>query len=285
MSPACLALRAGARVRGLALAAVLPGAACGPEAPVPRLPVDDAEADVVVAGCDGPVGGIELGDAPEAGGDFAASLAALPGRIADAGAPRWETADLSPFLREVVAWMLEVPLAELGTLSSSSLLLQGPLGQAVALAFLEGDGRRPDVDTLRRGLHHGYACVRRLPLALSDALALAGGLDPATVREVPSSVPKGHPRRLVASRDQTLFAAETLIDGAVRETEILWRDRRRDGALDFLVYDDAGRLRGGSTFITSAGPETAAAAPYACLACHRDRQGGAGFVVIVPTGP
>ena len=75
------------------------------------------------------------------------------------------------------------------------------------------------------------------------------------------------------------------VDGVVRETELVWRGRRRDGALDFLVYDEAGRLRDGSTFVTSAGPEAPAAAPYACLACHRDREGGAGFVVTFPPSP
>lgn len=245
---------------------------------------DDNDA-IPVARCDTPVGGIDLAGEPELDGDVVAALAALPERIAAAGNPSWDTTTLSPFLREVVAFLLEVPLAGMTTLSSTALLQGGPLAQTVALAFLDGDGERPDVPTLRRGLHRYYPCVRRLPLLLTDALAWAGGLDEQSAFDVPSSVPKGHARRLRISHDGALFAAETIVDGAVRETEIVWSGRRTDGALDFLVYDDAGRLKDGSTFVTSAGPETAAAAPYACLACHRDRQGGAGFVVTFPPPP
>ncbi|MBM4280628.1 MAG: hypothetical protein FJ137_07660 [Deltaproteobacteria bacterium] len=240
---------------------------------------------VAVADCATPVGGIDLSTEPEATGDVEAALATLPDRVAAAGSPTWETASLSPFLREVVAYLLESPLADLGPLSSAALAAGGPLAQTVALAFLDGDGRRPDVTTLRRGLHRFYACERRLPLSLADAVALAGGLDPATTFVVQESTPKGHPRRLTTSVDGALFAAETVLDGVVRETELVWRGRRRDGALDFLVYDHDGRLRGGSTFVTSAGPEAPAAAPYACLACHRDRADGAGFVVTFPPSP
>jgi hypothetical protein len=247
---------------------------------------DGARAEgVPVAGCDEAVGGIDLTGEPELSGDIAADLQALPERIAAAGQASWDTTTLSPFLREVVAYMLETPLATMTTLSSTTLARGGPLSQSVALAFLNGDGRRPDVTTLRRGLHRYYACERRLPLRLADVLAIAGGLDDATAFDVASSVPKGHARRLRTSVDRTLFAADTVVDGQVRETEIVWQGRRRDGALEFLVYDDAGRLRGGSTFVTSAGPETTAAAPYACLACHRDRETGQGFVVPFPPSP
>jgi hypothetical protein len=275
-------------VHAMAAVALVLGAGCGPGSP-PSVDGDgngDDQGSIAVATCDRPIGALPLpASEPEASGTLDDALAALPERIEAAGAPRWETAELAPFLREVVAWMLEVPLGTLGTLDGAALAGGGPLEQAVALAFLNGDGRRPDVATLRRGLHRSYACVRRLPLALPDALALAGGLDPATEVVVPTSTPKGHARRLHTSRDGALFAAETIIDGEVRETEIVWRGRRRDDALDFLVYDAAGQLRDGSTFVTSNGPETAAAAPYACLACHRDRAGGAGFVVAFPTAP
>jgi hypothetical protein len=265
---------------------VLLGAGCA-NRPAAEGPANEgeAEADIAVASCATPVGGIDLSAEPEGTGDIVPAVATVPERVTQAGAPSWSTASLSPFLREVVAFLLETPLDELGTLSSTTLAAGGPLARTVALAFLDGDGRRPAVDTLRRGLHRYYACERRLPLALADTLALAGGLDPATTFLVPDSEPKGHERRLTTSVDGLLFAADTIIDGVVRETEIVWRDRRVDGALEFLVYDEAGRLRDGSTFVTSAGPETTAAAPYACLACHRDRQGGTGFVVTFPSSP
>ena len=76
--------------------------------------------------------------------------------------------------------------------------------------------------------------------------------------------------------------AETIADGEVRETEVLWQGRRPDGALEFLVYDDQGRLQDGSFFATSEGPETPEAAPYACMACHRDIHNGSGFTVTFP---
>ena len=279
------------RTRGLVVLGAAFGAAVAGCAPFDDAVDDDAtredagSGDVAVASCAAPVGGIDLAGEPETTGDIVASLAALPERVAAAGSPSWETASLSPFLREVVAFLLEAPVAGLGRLSSSTLVAGSPLAQTVALAFLDGDGARPDVTTLRRGLHRFYACERRLPLRLVDALTLAGGLDATSTIDVATSVPKGHARRLVRSVDGALFTAETIVDVAVRETEIVWRGRRVDGALDFLVYDADGRLRDGSTFVTSAGPETTAAAPYACLACHRDRDGGAGFVVTLPSSP
>ena len=76
--------------------------------------------------------------------------------------------------------------------------------------------------------------------------------------------------------------AETLVEGEVRETEVLWSNRRSDGALDFLVYDENGDLQDGSYFKTSQGPETPEASPFSCMACHRDRFNGTGFTITFP---
>lgn len=282
-------------IPGNAVTAVTPALAVLALCCAPALPTagDDARAIdggtaaspamVDVAGCDAPVGGIDLGDEVEATGDFEAALAALPARLADSPARSRETRDLAPFIREVLAWMLERPLDGLDTLALDALAADDPLSQTVALAFLDGDGVRPDVRTLRRGLHRYYACVRGLPLVLEDLVRSAGGVDPATESVVERSEPKAHPRRLSMSNDGLLFLAETVVDGVVRETEAVWQGQRADGALEFLVYDERGRLRDGSHFVTSAGPESPAAAPYACLACHRDRRDGQGFVIVFPS--
>jgi hypothetical protein len=266
-------------------AAALRALACAPSA-LPARDDDIGSTDrtgiLDVADCDSPVGGIDLGAELEADGDFAVSLAELPGRLADASELTRETGELAPFIREVLAWMLEQPHATLGTISLDILAEGDPLAQSVALAFLDGDGVRPDVRTLRRGLHRYYACARALPLALDDLIEEAGGVDSSTTSLVERSEPKGHPRRLTVSNDGLLFLAETLVDGAVRETEAVWQGQRADGALEFLVYDDNGRLRDGSNFVTSIGAESPAAAPYACLACHRDRANGEGFVTVFP---
>lgn len=232
--------------------------------------------------CEAPLPGLDLSGRPEGEGDFASELENLDSLASDAGPLTFETESLSPFFREVVAYLLMVPVSELGTLRIDALLSGSPLTRSVALAFLQGDGRRPDIHVLRRALHRFYPCERGLPLYLEDLRRIAGPMDPAHDMLIENSRPKAHHRRLTANAAETFYFAETMMGDEVRETEVLWRGNRPDGALEFLVYNAAGVLQDASYFVTSEGPETAEAAPYACMACHRDRHGGAGFTVTLP---
>lgn len=235
-----------------------------------------------VPSCDSPLPGLDLSGRPEGEGDFADELARLDAISSNGGPQTFETESLAPFFREVVAYLLMIPVSELGTLRIDALLAGPPLARSVALAFLEGDGRRPDINILRRALHRFYFCEQQLPLYLDDLRTLAGEMDPDHDILIENSRPKAHHRRLTANVAETFFFAETLIEGEVRETEVLWRGHRPDGALEFLVYNAAGVLQDASYFVTSEGPETAEASPYACMACHRDRHAGSGFTVTLP---
>ena len=246
-----------------------------------RLPDAGETFSYDVPSCDEPIPGLDLSGRPEGEGDFAEELLGLE-TLAEGGAQSYETESLAPFFREVVAYLLMVPVSELGTLRIDALISGPPLSQSVALAFLLGDGRRPDINVLRRALHRFYFCERELPLYLEDVRRLAGEMDPSHDILVENSRPKAHHRRLTANRAETFYFAETMIDDEVRETEVLWRSGRPDGALDFLVYNAEGVLQDGSYFVTSQGPETAEASPYACMACHRDRLDGSGFTVTLP---
>lgn len=234
-----------------------------------------------VPSCDDPIPGLDLSGRPEGEGDFAGELLGLA-TLAEEGPQSFETESLAPFFREVIAYLLMVPVSELGTLRIDALLSGPPLSQSVALAFLQGDGRRPDINVLRRALHRYYSCARELPLYLEDVRRLAGEMDPNHDILIENSRPKAHHRRLTANMTETFYFAETMVDDEVRETEVLWRSGRPDGALDFLVYNAEGVLQDGSYFVTSQGPETAEASPYACMACHRDRLDGSGFTVTLP---
>ena len=234
-----------------------------------------------VPSCDAPLPGLDLAGRPEGEGDFASELSQLA-TLAEGAPERFETESLAPFFREVVAYLLMVPVSELGSIHIDTLVEGPPLSQGVALAFLLGDGRRPDINILRRALHRYYFCERELPLFLQDVRHLAGEMDPSHDILVENSRPKAHHRRLTANLAETFYFAETMVDDEVRETEVLWRSGRPDGALDFLVYNAEGVLQDGSYFVTSQGPETAEASPYACMACHRDRLDGSGFTVTIP---
>ena len=76
-----------------------------------------------------------------------------------------------------------------------------------------------------------------------------------------------------------MYVAETLADGIVRETEIILSGRRRDGNLDFLVYNAEGKLSDRTRFPTiGAGSEVMAASPYVCTSCHINSDEEAGYV-------
>jgi hypothetical protein len=88
--------------------------------------------------------------------------------------------------------------------------------------------------------------------------------------EIPISTPKQEPRRLREDHEQRMYVAETLVEGEVRETEIVAFTDRDDEALDFFVYDNDGALMDRSRFVTILGEPVVSATPFACMSCHVD---------------
>ncbi len=263
---------------GLAPAlALLALAACGPAAAPPPPPPDD----VVTASCAAPPAHDLLGTTEtEPGWDEALAaldLDALPAQI--------DTSGLSALSRDLVAYMLETPPAELVAVDRDAAR-RTPLGEAVLGAFASAaaDGSAGvDVAFLRRGLFARYACARRQPVRLEDFLA---DFTPDATEALARSIPKARPRRLTHGTDAAghdVYLGETLLDdGSVRETEALVHGARADGAVDFLAYDAAGDLHRSSVFATSSGGDVPGPVPFACMACHRDLDGGTGFTLIRP---
>ncbi len=175
-----------------------------------------------------------------------------------------ETIDLSglsTITRSIVAYMLEIDLDALpDTMPRDEIAAIEPMGRAVLLA----DG---DLVLLRRGLHRFYQCARAFPLRLEDFKSAIYDYSDISPYEV-QSMPKNDIRRIREDKAAHVYVAETLIGDAVRETEILLANHRKDGALDFLVYDSDGDLVDRSEFVTAVGTDISGASPYACIACH-----------------
>jgi hypothetical protein len=180
-------------------------------------------------------------------------------------------ADVGPLERALVAYMLEVPQETLGeSLERETLLRAGPMGHAILYAYYVADNKQHfglDTTALRRGLQRFYACVRGMPLDL-DGFKRAV-FDPSTLpsHDIYSNA-KNTIRRLRGSEEAGIWMAETIVDGKVRETELILKDRRVDGALDFLAYDADGQLMDRSRFETPEGIDISGAAPYVCMVCH-----------------
>ena len=171
--------------------------------------------------------------------------------------------------RDVVLYMLErdsFDPNEPTAIDRDDALAAGPLGRAVVGAFAQGDGEL-DFAFLRRGLHRFYACDRGLPLTLAAFNETVVNVASIPEAETIDSDVKDLPRRMRRSAADGAFVAETLLDGNVRETEILLTDRRGDGAIEFIEYDSNGDLRSASSFATSGG-ESVGAVPFTCIACH-----------------
>jgi hypothetical protein len=214
-------------------------------------------------------------DASEAAAGYDDELAALDLTAVPAVI---DTTPLRALKRALVAYMLEDP-----TLTSidRDAALAHPLGRAVLGAYALDPTF--DLPFLRRGLFRYYACARGQPLALADAL-LGVTLD-GDPEIVDPSAPKAGPRRLthgVRADGTDVFVAETLVDGAVRETEVLIHGHRGDGAIDFFAWDAQGRAVRSSLFATSTGNNVDGPAPFACMACHRDADSGT-FTVLRPS--
>lgn len=227
----------------------------------PPAPVPQADACAPLSSGDLLIGGLE--SAPGYDDELAAlDVDALPATL---------PLDVTGLQRDVVLYMLEIDSFDDSEPTSidRDAALSTPLGRAVVGAYAKGDGAL-DFAFLRRGLHRFYACERGLPLTLAEFNERVVDLASIPEAETIDSDVKRLPRRMRRSGPDGVFVAETLLEpgGAVRETEIIWTDRRRDGAVEFLEYDENGDLRSASTFATSTGGESVGAVPFSCMACH-----------------
>ncbi|MEQ8233181.1 MAG: hypothetical protein RKL32_15840 [Gammaproteobacteria bacterium] len=153
------------------------------------------------------------------------------------------------------------------------------------LALLSGE-RRAAARVLRRLRHAprtadaaaalvARAAARVLPDSLS-AFAAASGYREWSSELLSPSRAKHLPRRIYRNpgRQWRMSVAETLNpDGSVRETEIVRRRAPTSTAVDFFVYDDAGRLAASADFGTARQP-AALPAPAICARCHYDPASG-----------
>ena len=232
---------------------------------------DDGTPEVARATCDVLIGGAPWGDGPpvESRDDIDAELAAmdmnaLPAMI--------DISALTGFELGFIAYALEVAPQELPRqLSRDDVLARGPMGKVVLGAMLkarESDGEQNfDLTFYRQGFHRYYSCTQEFPMTLDGFKeAVFDFTDrPATTVE---SIAKCGPRRIKADFDEGVFIAETMVDGVVRETEILLSEHRADGQLAFLAYDHAGNLTNRSEFPTTAHETKVVASPYGCMSCH-----------------
>lgn len=226
---------------------------------------------VEAATCESAIGGsfaLPAETAVEAAPGYDERLAALDLSALPAKLPMDE---VGPLHRTLIAYMLETERAGLpAALDRDALASSGPLGRAILVAFAEGYAfgwTSPDLDLLRRGLHRFYACSRAHPTTLEGFRASIYDPTGLAPHELDSSV-KNERRRLREDPAAGVFVSETVVDGQVRETEIILAGHRPDGALDFLVYDATGRLMDRSRFITEDGVDISGAAPYVCITCH-----------------
>jgi hypothetical protein len=203
-----------------------------------------------------------------------------------------DVSNLLPLYLGFVAFALEIAPEDIdGTLSHEEILAAGDLGRVVLGAFLKGkdDALGLDFSFFRRGLYRYYTCSRGFPLTLDGFKQVYGDYDPEK-GVVVDSIAKCGDRNLIPNEGAGVYVAETIVDGPVRETEILLNGFRADGNLDFLVYDSDGQLVTRTQFPTiSQGPMVVTSSPYACMSCHinSDRtEHAVGLDIVRPTvGP
>jgi hypothetical protein len=160
----------------------------------------------------------------------------------------------------------------------------GPLGKAVLGAAAKST--RPgevDLTFLRRGLYAFYPCATQFPLTLDEFKQRYGDYTQWSREDVACGTAKNAPRRLWENDALGIYVAETLAPEGVRETEVLFTNRRRDRQIEFAVYTDTGVLSDRSTFPTGAAGTQVMASPYACMACHYD-DGKQSLTAIRPIG-
>ena len=203
--------------------------------------------------------------------NFEAELAAVN---LDDVPEEFDLSGLNPLMLSMVAYALDIPINSIGESMSSAVLLEGnPLQRSVAASLVLGqdDPLGIDFGFLRRGLQRYYHCDREFPLTLDGfkrRIFDYGPIEPTDIY----SISKCGVRNLMVDESAGAYVAESVVDGTVRETEILLTGRRNDGNLDFLVYDAAGQLRDRTQFPTiSMGPHVTAASPYVCTTCHTNQ--------------
>jgi len=252
-----------------------PGAAPGPE--------------VEFVTCDDVLPGIDWGDStvPEAFPDIEDELAATDLSVLS------DPIDISALLgiyRGFIAYALGIAPSQLGdSLPHATAQAAGPLGEVVLASIARAPSSEAGMDFtfFRRGFHRYYTCSRGYPRDLEGFYATF--LDfRGREGEIVDSIAKCGDRNLILDSGALVYVAESLVDGQVRETEILLAGNRDDGQLDFLVYDADGMLTERSVFPVTSGNEIVAAAPYSCMSCHVDTSDSTtwSFDRLVPeTGP
>jgi hypothetical protein len=198
---------------------------------------------------------------------------------------------LLPLYRGFVAYALEISPTEIGdSLSHADAESAGMLGQVVLGALLLGQDTELGIDFefFRQGFHRYYTCSKGFPLTIEGFQSVYGTYssdDGSTI----NSIAKCGDRRLITLPDQGVYVAESIVDGPIRETEILLQGRP-DGQLDFLVYDAQGELTDRTQFPTIGdGDHVVTASPYACMSCHLNSEAAVdawGFDTLYPSvGP
>jgi hypothetical protein len=227
--------------------------------------------DVEFSTCENPLPGIDWGDSniPEAFSDIDAELAATD--ISGLSDPI-DISEMAGIYRGFIAYALGIAPDELGdSLEHATALAAGSLGEVVLASIARDASGEAGMDFtfFRRGFHRYYTCSRGYPTTLEGFFATF--LDYRDMQgEIVDSIAKCDDRNLILDSASQVYVAETLVEGDVRETEILLNNNREDGQLDFVVYDEHGTLTERSIFPNAAGDEIVAAAPYSCMSCHFD---------------
>jgi hypothetical protein len=200
---------------------------------------------------------------------YAGKLAALDlGAVPDP----FDFSGESPIVVGIVRYMLGD--LEATSVSRAEAEEKGGMALAVfaAAAATKDHGASGTVDVafLRQGLHHFYPCTEQPPQSLALLKQLVGDYTKWDSEELECGAPKDGPRRIFQDAVQGVYVAETIEDGAVRETEVIFSNRRADGQLSFAVYTPEGELTNRSTFATAGGDTIVLAAPFTCMSCHVD---------------
>jgi hypothetical protein len=196
-----------------------------------------------------------------------------------------------PMYRGLIAYALEIRPSDLSSsLTHETIQNTGVLGDVVLGALLLGkeDVTGFDITFFRRGLHRYYTCSRGFPLTIEEFQNVYGVYESNSGTTVDSIAKCGN-RRLI-SEHSGVYIAESITEGTVRETEILLENQRTDGQLEFLVYDEQGRLTNKTQFPTlDNGPHIVTSSPYACMTCHLNSDSDDdtwGYDLLMPTtGP
>lgn len=171
--------------------------------------------------------------------------------------------------RGLISYTLEIPPAELGSsLSHEAALQRGVLGRVVLSSIARSaESNWIDLDFFRRGFQRYYTCSKGFPLTLDGFRRAYFNYDEAEGTTVDSAA-KCTQRRLMTDIDSGVRVSQTLVDGHVEETEIIFESLRSDGQLDFVVYGADERITDRSYFPDLGGGQTVMGSPYSCMSCH-----------------